>query len=200
MNSKIYNGNVQPNPKEFKIWVDDEGTIRTWNGTEWIENTAGDGGSSGDGAFTYKSRKVVWRVIDSTKFENNGDMFSVFLEILPIYSCVKEYDDSGVRYKKYYGHVATMITHLYARESAYVNIKFIEEAEGYGINNYMGSIQINTDKGFIGIMESMAAAEGQIVDEESIKTKMNEMFGLEQIPYDEYINFKVDFDTKYANF
>lgn len=45
MNSKIYNGNVQPNPKEFKIQVDDEGTIRTWNGTEWIEATAGEGGS-----------------------------------------------------------------------------------------------------------------------------------------------------------
>lgn len=47
MNSKIYNGNVQPNPKEFKIWVDDEGTIRTWNGTEWIEATSGGGSGSG---------------------------------------------------------------------------------------------------------------------------------------------------------
>ena len=40
MNAKIYKGNIQPNPKEFKIWVNDEGTIRTWNGTEWIEATA----------------------------------------------------------------------------------------------------------------------------------------------------------------
>lgn len=49
MNAKIYNGNVQPNPKEYKIWVNDEGTIKTWNGTEWIENTAG-GGGSGSGS------------------------------------------------------------------------------------------------------------------------------------------------------
>lgn len=37
MNAKIYNGNVQPNHKEYKIWVNDEGIIKTWNGTEWIE-------------------------------------------------------------------------------------------------------------------------------------------------------------------
>ena len=49
MNSKIYNGNVQPNPKEFKIWVDDEGTIRTWNGTEWIEAASGGGSGNGSG-------------------------------------------------------------------------------------------------------------------------------------------------------
>lgn len=43
MNAKIYNGNVQPNPKEYKIWVNDEGIIKTWNGTEWIEWSGGSG-------------------------------------------------------------------------------------------------------------------------------------------------------------
>lgn len=47
MNAKIYNGNVQPNPKEFKIWVNDEGVIKTWNGTEWIEQSGGSGESGG---------------------------------------------------------------------------------------------------------------------------------------------------------
>lgn len=42
MNAKIYNGNVQPNPKEFKIWVNDEGVIKTWNGIKWVEATAGE--------------------------------------------------------------------------------------------------------------------------------------------------------------
>lgn len=37
MNAKIYNGNVQPNHKEYKIWVNNEGVIKTWNGTKWIE-------------------------------------------------------------------------------------------------------------------------------------------------------------------
>ena len=41
MNANIYTGNVQPNHKEFKIWVNDEGTIKTWNGTEWIEQSGG---------------------------------------------------------------------------------------------------------------------------------------------------------------
>lgn len=51
MNAKIYNGNVQPNPKEYKIWVNDEGIIKTWNGTEWIEqsdNSSGSGSGSGE--------------------------------------------------------------------------------------------------------------------------------------------------------
>lgn len=50
MNAKIYNGNVQPNPKEFKIWVNDEGIIKTWNGTEWIEQSGGSGESGGSGS------------------------------------------------------------------------------------------------------------------------------------------------------
>lgn len=35
MNAKIYTGNIQPNPKEYKVWVNDEGTIQTWDGKEW---------------------------------------------------------------------------------------------------------------------------------------------------------------------
>ena len=50
MNANIYTGNVQPNHKEFKIWVNDEGVIKTWNGTEWIEYG---GGSSSDDKLIY---------------------------------------------------------------------------------------------------------------------------------------------------
>ena len=50
MNANIYTGNVQPNHKEFKIWVNDEGIIKTWNGTEWIEYG---GGSSSDDKIIY---------------------------------------------------------------------------------------------------------------------------------------------------
>lgn len=50
MNAKIYNGNVQPNPKEYKIWVNDEGIIKTWNGTEWIEQSGGSGSGNGSGS------------------------------------------------------------------------------------------------------------------------------------------------------
>ena len=48
MNAKIYNGNVQPNHKEFKIWVNDEGIIKTWNGTEWIEQSGASSSGSGE--------------------------------------------------------------------------------------------------------------------------------------------------------
>lgn len=74
MNAKIYNGNVQPNPKEFKIWVNDEGTIKTWNGTEWVENTTGEGGSgSGD--------SESWKYVDITNYTSTEK--ENLLQILP---------------------------------------------------------------------------------------------------------------------
>lgn len=51
MNSKVYIGNIQPNPKEFKIWVNDEGVIRTFDGNKWNKVEGGssnEGGGSGD--------------------------------------------------------------------------------------------------------------------------------------------------------
>ena len=53
MNAKIYNGNVQPNPKEFKIWVNDEGIIKTWNGTEWIESASSGGSDNSEDKVIY---------------------------------------------------------------------------------------------------------------------------------------------------
>lgn len=53
MNAKIYNGNVQPNHKEYKIWVNDEGIIKTWNGTEWIEQSGSGSGSGEASTFEY---------------------------------------------------------------------------------------------------------------------------------------------------
>lgn len=52
MNAKIYTGNIQPNPKEYKVWVNDEGVIKTWNG-EGYKPIEGDGGGSNDDDFIY---------------------------------------------------------------------------------------------------------------------------------------------------
>ena len=51
MNNNVYKGSVQPNPKEYSVWVDSKGVIKTWNGTEWIEQsgTSNNGGNSGGG-------------------------------------------------------------------------------------------------------------------------------------------------------
>lgn len=72
MNAKIYNGNIQPNHKEYKIWVNDEGLIKTWNGTEWVEQSGtGDdnGGSGGSGTgsslkYLPKYYSIDWSVAD----------------------------------------------------------------------------------------------------------------------------------------
>ena len=71
MNAKIYNGNVQPNPKEYKIWVNDEGTIKTWNGTKWVESAASSGGSgSGSGS---GSDKKYFTFYNWSGYPYNGD-------------------------------------------------------------------------------------------------------------------------------
>ena len=68
MNAKIYNGNVQPNHKEYKIWVNDEGIIKTWNGTEWIEQSGGgESGGSGSGSglkYLPKYYSIDWSVAE----------------------------------------------------------------------------------------------------------------------------------------
>ena len=81
MNAKIYNGNVQPNHKEYKIWVNDEGIIKTWNGTEWVEQSGGSGesgGSSNGSNLKYlpKYYSIDWSVADEMwkTAVNGGEM------------------------------------------------------------------------------------------------------------------------------
>ena len=58
MNAKIYNGNVQPNHKEYKMWVNDEGVIKTWNGTEWIEQSGSGSGSGNSNVVNIEYYKI----------------------------------------------------------------------------------------------------------------------------------------------
>ena len=90
MNAKIYNGNVQPNPKEFKIWVNDEGVIKTWNGTEWIEQSGGSGSGNGDGV-----------TMEYFKIDREQDYETFPLSSLPLTLKVKQiYQNEGATYDK----------------------------------------------------------------------------------------------------
>ena len=35
MNNNVYKGDVQPNHKEYSVWVDSKGVIKTFDGNEW---------------------------------------------------------------------------------------------------------------------------------------------------------------------
>lgn len=35
--SKVKFGKTQPNPKEYKMWIDDDGVIKTFDGVKWDE-------------------------------------------------------------------------------------------------------------------------------------------------------------------
>ena len=74
MNAKIYNGNVQPNHKEYKIWVNDEGIIKTWNGTEWIEQSGGSGNGSGE--------SDEWMYLDMSNDSTTINIVSLFISSL----------------------------------------------------------------------------------------------------------------------
>lgn len=77
MNAKIYNGNVQPNHKEYKIWVNDEGIIKTWNGTEWIEQSGGSG-ESGGGSSGGEASTIEYLDVSGLDVTNKDSKYSFF--------------------------------------------------------------------------------------------------------------------------
>lgn len=91
MNAKIYNGNVQPNHKEYKIWVNDEGVIKTWNGTEWIEQSgSGSGSGSSDDSNNFEYIEISSLSYDSYSYDPFIEMsdfckfdFNDVVEIFP---------------------------------------------------------------------------------------------------------------------
>lgn len=80
MNAKLYIGNVQPNPKEFKVWVTDEGVIKTWNGQKWVEQSNGGDDSTGGatkprwtGHADVEGLKAIgWTDEDIAYYQENG--------------------------------------------------------------------------------------------------------------------------------
>lgn len=167
-----------------------------------IEKLNNSNGGGNDGAFNYKSRKVVWSIIDKEKFFNNNNNPYIpehICFIFPIYSVVVKDTDNGA-VNKYYGYMASanIYNHLRAN-TAYEKILAFEEAEGFLKINLPDMI-ISTNNGLIGMIMAFAEAEGESVSEEEIITMLKDNFGLEKLSYEEYANAVFDFDYKFANF
>ena len=91
MNANIYNGNIQPNHKEYKIWVNDEGIIKTWNGIEWIEQSGtsdDNGGGSGSGG------SDSWKYVDITDYTSEEK--EMIFQILPLLVRLKVSDNQNI--------------------------------------------------------------------------------------------------------
>lgn len=41
MNNNVYKGDVQPNHKEYSVWIDSKGVIKTFDGNEWKVSSGG---------------------------------------------------------------------------------------------------------------------------------------------------------------
>lgn len=124
MNAKIYNGNVQPNPKEFKIWVNDEGIIKTWNGTEWIEQSGGSGesGGSGSGSGSGESDTAIYYKIPVPIFLDSSSN-SLLLQ-QNFFSAARGYYDTQTGY--IYGTPSSIKTVIGAKYSSYGYIDAFE--------------------------------------------------------------------------
>ena len=102
MNAKIYNGNVQPNPKEYKIWVNDEGIIKTWNGTKWVESTSGGCGSESGGSSNIYPTKY-YKVLDSSVIDKNLLVWlsGCYINELNLGSCTSSFVMENESYYQY---------------------------------------------------------------------------------------------------
>lgn len=171
---------------------------QAWNYKSLVaEGSSNSSGGGSDGAFTYKSKKVVYNLSNAhLEDEILYEVIGLAGSLIPIYSIYTDEGDSTSRYAKYYGLIATIKTVSFSRYSYPI---YIEEAEGYGVCNYQG-LSINTDEGIKSIVKLLMENQGLSTDDESVKNYMKDTLGLEQISYDEYIKLIPYKDNKYANF
>lgn len=150
-----------------------------------LENITAGGGSTSDGAFTYKSRKVVWEV--DTNNEGLGGLFSMIM-YLPFYCiCIpNEY-----KIDKYYGlSTSTYLGLMTGKLQEGANnavITYIEECEcNVTINTQFGNINCNGSLlDFLKEMNKIANPDSNISDEEIINLLSS--MGLTQTSYEDYI-------------
>lgn len=142
MNAKIYTGNVQPNPKEYKVWVNDEGVIKTYNGETWVEQSgasSGDGDGNGSGnegenkfGMIYLSKAAFFEAIG---MEMPDDMSS------------EEFSQIALGLITSFGCVIFRETNINNVPSGFVGFNFVEEeiAENRFKYKYWDAVALNLD-------------------------------------------------------
>lgn len=66
MNAKIYTGDIQPNAKEYKIWIDSKGSIKTYDTTQGTWSEVKGGASDTQPA---PAEKITFTVVNSAGTE-----------------------------------------------------------------------------------------------------------------------------------
>ena len=169
---------------------------QAWNYKSLVaEGSSNSSGGGSDGAFTYKSRKVVWKIIDSEKSSKLIQLLNETV-FIPLYSCVCWQFDSSTFYYKYYGSfVYSNLINYISIKNSYFNAEYIEEAEGYGVYN-----EINTNEGLLGVIKFIMESQGINYDYDSAINGLKDNFGIEPYPYEDYIKLDIHYDNKFANF
>lgn len=158
---------------------------------------ASGGGSSSEGAFTYKSRKVVWKINESAEKNQSAELFAVIMH-LPFY-CISYIDSNlGHTYlNKHYGVAANTLIGIGCAEtindSLITPITYIEECEG----NF--TVKLSSSETYFtynGSLVDYIIKGTQITNPDSVPTEEEaiQMFanlGITQIPYEEYASIDV---------
>ena len=180
-----------------KFDISKEDKNKVLNNLKSSSGATGEGGGN-DGAFTYKSRKVVWKVVDEDKFFSNDLMSDLISVMFPIYSIVIRNTDNKT-VSKNYGYMASAAMVDYITNSDYKELLGFEEADGFS-PMVSGDLFFNTNNGLVGMLIGMAEHSGQSLSEEEVIAILKNNIGLEKVSYEEYINAVIDYDNKYANF
>lgn len=160
-------------------------------------NSSG-GSSNSEGGFTYKSRKVVWKVNESAEKSQLAGLF-VILNALPFY-CIsyKDSDLGHIFFNKYYGNAANFLIgagYVEAFNGLPITlISYIEECEGNFTVKIAGSEKYVT---YNGSLVDYVIKGSQVTTPDSVPTEEEviQMFasmGITQVPYEEYASIDVN--------
>ena len=166
---------------------------QAWNYKSLVaEGSSNSSGGGNDGAFTYKSRKIVWKIVDVEKFEGLKEL----LNYIPIYSVVCTEFDSNNIFHKYYGPFAyaNLIDYVLVKND-YYNAEYIEESEGFGVYN-----GIDTNEGLLGVIKFIMESQGLNYDYDTAIAGLKVNMGIEPYPYEDYIKLDIHNDYKFSNF
>lgn len=155
MNSKIYYGNVQPNSKEYKIWVNNEGSIKTYDTTQgtWSEVKGGASNTQPapaekitftvvDGAgteTTYAAEKgMTWKEFGTSQYNTEEWPISEFDDIVYIYYIDRGGWNGGesdvlTYVSPYYGLQYINDNYVHPDDFIIANHKYGKEHDSWGI-------------------------------------------------------------------
>lgn len=167
---------------------------QAWNYKSLVaEGSSNSSGGGNDGAFTYKSRKVVWKIDEITEV---NEYFLTMIQSLPFYSA-GAYDSYDQVLDKAYGTIAsgTIVTVAVNAFNGKIISLYLEECEGnFRVKLPFLPTEIETNGSFIDLVIKATLAQNPeltIPSHEEIISALAQK-GIVQYSYEDYMNLRVN--------